>query len=392
MFGRSLYALAAQDFGMRMDGVLLVNFERGPGFVPNQDQIFASALARIHTLPGVTLATPIQILPFTGFQVPPISVPGLANPPNINGQLPYLTAATPELFDILGLEVVQGRRFTVADETGPPVAIVNESMARTVWPGRSALGQCFRIGFDPSFNPETASGPPEPSPSAPCREVIGVVRNVRQRQVIPSGDEARLMQYYVPFSQSDVAPLFAGPMPHVQGMLLRVAGGADRLAASIRRLVLDGRADLPFLRVMPYSDLLEPQMRPWRTGTTLLLLLSALALAVAALGLYAAFSYAVSERRREMAIRIAIGALPRGVLLMVLREAAVLAACGAVLGCVITAISGRWIQSLLFGTSATDPIVLGSTAIVMLFVAIIAGFVPARHAASADPNTLLRVE
>ena len=80
------------------------------------------------------------------------------------------------------------------------------------------------------------------------------------------------------------------------------------------------------------------------------------------------------------------------VLLLAALSMSVIAACGAVLGCVITAISGRWIQSLLFGTSATDPMVLGSTAIVMLLVAIIAGFVPARHAASADPNTLLRVE
>jgi putative ABC transport system permease protein len=392
MFGRSLYALVAQDLGMRMTDVLLVNFERGPGFVPNQDQIFASALDRIRALPGVTLATPIQILPFTGFQVPPISVPGLAGPPSINGQLPYLTAATPELFDILGLEFVQGRRFTAADETGPPVAIVNESMARTVWPGKSALGQCFRIGFDPSFDPETATGPPAPSPSAPCREVIGVVRNVRQRQVIPSGDETRLMQYYVPFSQSHVAPPFAGPMPHVQGLLLRVTAGADTLAAPIRRLVVDGRTDLPFLRVRPYADLLEPQMRPWRMGTALLLLFSGLALIVSAVGLYAAFAHAVGERRREMAIRIAIGAVPRGVLLMILREAAALAAVGVVFGCVIAAVGGRWIQAMLFGTTATDPIVLGGASIVMLIVAITAVFLPARQAASADPSTLLRVE
>jgi len=392
MFGRSLYALVTQDFGMRMNDVLLVNFERGPGFVANQDRIFEAALDRIRALPGVKLATPIQILPFTGFQVPPISVPGLAGPPNINGQLPYLTAATPELFEILGLEIVQGRRFTTDDEAGPPVAIVNESMARSVWPGKSAIGQCFRIGFDPSFDPETSAGPPAPSPSAPCREIVGVVRNVRQRQVIPTGDETRLMQYYVPFSQSQVTPPFAGPMPHVQGLLVRATAGADTLAAPIRRIVLDGRSDLPFLHVTPYVDLLDPQMRPWRMGTTLLLLFSGLALAVAAVGLYAAFSYAVSERRREMAIRIAIGARPRGVLLMVLSEAAGLAGLGGLFGCAMAVVSGRWIQSLLFGTTATDPVVLVSAAIVMLIVAITAAFLPARHAASVDPNALLRVE
>jgi putative ABC transport system permease protein len=181
-------------------------------------------------------------------------------------------------------------------------------------------------------------------------------------------------------------------MPHVQGLLLRVTAGADTLAAPIRRLVVDGRTDLPFLRVRPYADLLEPQMRPWRMGTALLLLFSCLALIVSAVGLYAAFAHAVGERRREMAIRIAIGAVPRGVLLMILREAAALAAVGVVFGCVIAAVGGRWIQAMLFRTTATDPIVLGGASIAMLIVAITAVFLPARHAASADPNTLLRVE
>jgi putative ABC transport system permease protein len=104
MFGRSLHALAAQDFGMRMDGVLLVHFEQGSGSVPGQDQLCATALERIRALSGVALATPVGTLPFTGFNVPPFSVPGQAEPPTIDGQLPFLIAATPELFDILALE------------------------------------------------------------------------------------------------------------------------------------------------------------------------------------------------------------------------------------------------------------------------------------------------
>ena len=93
--------------------------------------------------------TPFRTLPFGGHDIPPIAIPGRPDPPNMGGQLPYLIAATPELFDILGVKIVQGRRFVAADDRGEKVTIVNETMAREGWPGESALGKCIRIGFDP---------------------------------------------------------------------------------------------------------------------------------------------------------------------------------------------------------------------------------------------------
>jgi predicted permease len=392
VFARSLYTLAAQDFGMQMDGVMLVQFEQGAGPVPDQDRLFASALERIRALPGVAAATKVGTLPFTGFNVPPFAVPGFAEPPTIEGQLPFLIATTPELFDVLQIEVVHGRRFSAADDAGPPVAIVNETMARTIWPGQSAVGRCFRVGFDPSFDPSTATGPPVPSASLPCREIIGVVRDIRQRSVVPTGSEARLMQYFLPFSQAHVVPAFAADGPRIQGLAVRATIGVDRLEGPICGLISGGRTDLPFLQLGPYSQLIEPQMRPWRTGTALLSLFSSLALIVAAVGLYAAFAQAVGERRREMAIRIAIGARPRGVLFMVLREAAALAVGGVAGGCLAAAFLGRWIQSLLLGTSASDPLVMGAAAAVMIAVSAAATLVPARQASRVDPSELLRSE
>jgi putative ABC transport system permease protein len=394
MFGRSLYNLMAQDFGMRLDEVVLVGFERGPGSVAGQDEIFSSALERIRSMPGVEVATKVQALPFAGFHVPPIGVPGMAESPSVNGQLPYLNAATPELLEILGIDIVQGRRFTAEDEAGrgAPVVIVNQTMARTVWPGENALGKCIRIGFDPSFDPFTAAGPPGPPTTVPCREVVGVARDVRQRSVVPGGIEDRLMQYFVPLSQVPPPPAGVGPGPGILGLLLRTTGDVAGLIAPIRRAVLDGRTDLPFVEVRPYTDLLEQQMRPWRLGAALLSLFGVLALSVAGIGLYAVFAHAIAERRREMAIRIAIGAQPGRVLGMILREAGRLAAVGVLCGCALAVVAGRSLQPMLVGTAPFDPIVLGTAGALMLIVAGLATFLPARTASRADPTALLRAE
>jgi putative ABC transport system permease protein len=389
MFGRSLYNLLAQDFGIDMSNVVVVDVEQGPGGATRGD-LFDAALERVRAVPGVRAATPIAAIPFSGFNVPPIAVPGLAEPPGAGHQLPFLQAATPELFDILGIRIVEGRKLTAADDRGAPVVVVNETMARTVWPGQSALGKCIRIGFDANFDPETATGPPTPSAAVPCREVVGVAHDMRQRSLVPAGNEEHLMQYFVPFSQVPVPPFIPNPDRGAWGLLLKVDRDVAAVAPAVRRVVVGNRTDVPFVRIRRYSQLLDRQMRPWRLGTVLLGLFSALALLVGAVGLYAAFSHAVTVRRREMAIRIAIGARPRGVVGMVLGEALRLAGAGIVAGWIAAVIGGRWLQAMLFDTSRTDPLVLGLAAALMLAVALIATLLPARAASRANPASLLR--
>ena len=389
MFAGSLQQVWSQDFGMTMDDVVIVDFELGPERLDGQDEILGRALEQVRQMPGVELATPIGAIPFSGFHVPPIAVPGRDQPPAVGRQLPYLTQVTPEFLKILGVQLIEGRFLNDADDRGSLVVLVNQSMARGVWPGESAVGKCIRIGFDPDFHPATADGPPTPSEKVPCREVVGVVRDLRQRSVVPAGNEDRLMQYFVPFSQVPFPPFVPDPQ-HIRGLMMRVSTDAAALAPAIRRAVVGDRTDMPIVRVQPYADLLERQVRPWHVGATLLSLFSALAVAVAALGLYAAFAHAVAERRREMAIRMAVGAAPSAVLQMVLRDALLLTGIGAAIGCAAAAGSGRWIQSLLFGIEATDPLVLGAAAAAMLLVAFIATIRPARTASNADPSQLLR--
>jgi putative ABC transport system permease protein len=391
MFGRSLSNLLAQDLGMRMDGVFVVDFEEGAGGGRDgREDVFGDALARVRALPGVRAATAIGAIPFGGHHVPPIAIPGRAEPPNVGGQLPFLQAATPEFFDILGVQIVDGRALTAADDRGAPVVVVNETMARTVWPGEPAIGKCIRIGFDPGFDPETAQGPPTPSAAVPCRQIVGVARDMRQRSLVPEASEARLMQYFVPFAQVPVPPFIPNPDRGAWGLLMRADASAAALGPAVRRVVVGTRTDLPYVRVRPYAQLLERQLRPWRLGTTLFALFGALAVTVGATGLYAAFAHAVTLRRREMAIRLAIGARPRGVVMLVLREALAIAAAGIVCGWLGVLAGGRSLQALLYDTSAADPSILAGAAALMIVVATAATLLPARAASRTDPASLLR--
>ena len=394
LFGASLHRLRSQDFGMDLDRVVVVDFEPTSADLVGQDAFFNEALTRVAGLPGIESATPIDSLPFAGHNVPPISVPGRSEPPSVGGQLPFLTAATPEFLKILGIEVIEGRAFTASDDRAAPVVLVNKTMAGSVWPGEGAVGKCLRVGFGPDFNPETfdpSAGPPMPSDKVACREVVGVFRDVRQRSVLPEGGEDRLMQYLVPFSQVP-KPHFVQDPTTIRGLLLKVRGVNASAPSAIRRTIVAGHSDLPYLRVRPYAELLDRQMRPWTMGTRLLALFSALALAVSAIGMFAAFAHAIAERRREMAIRLAIGARPSSVRALVLREALTIAASGVVLGLLVAVVAGRGIESLLFGTRAADPLVLAFAGGSMLLVAAFATFLPAREAARSDPSVLLRSE
>jgi len=183
-----------------------------------------------------------------------------------------------------------------------------------------------------------------------------------------------------------------GFVPQANGLLVRTATDPARFVDPIRRLVVDGRDTLPYLQVRPYLQALELPVRPWRTGLTLLGMFSVLAIGVAAIGLYAAFAHAMTQRSREMAIRIAIGASPAAVIAMILREAFRLALVGIAAGLVGAILGGRTLQAVLYGFVPADPVVLGSAAIAMLVVIVAATATPAVRASRVDPNLILRAE
>jgi ABC-type antimicrobial peptide transport system permease subunit len=175
-------------------------------------------------------------------------------------------------------------------------------------------------------------------------------------------------------------------------LAVRTSADVDVGLDAIRSAVTEARTDLPFVTVRPYQTMDGPRLTHFVTGTRLLLIFGALALATAALGVYAAFSHSVAERRHEMAVRLAVGASRRGVLLMILREGMAVAARGAATGIIAAGLVGLAARSIIYGLSSPGPLVIAGTTIVVVLVAAVATWLPALSASRADPNTLLRVD
>jgi predicted permease len=390
MFAQSYARLVADEYDARLERVLTVSFDDGPGSVREQDQLFAAAAERVRRVPGIDAAAVYAMLPFgSGIKIPPIDVPGVGEP-RLDGWAPHLIEAAPELFDILGIDIVRGRALIAADDRGAPVAVVSETMARVAWPRGGALGKCFRIGFDPTFDPATSRRPSRPPASAPCREVVGIARDRRRPSARPN--DRRVMHFYVPIAQGLRIPPALGAGPLAEGLVVRTRADVDVSLDAIRAAVTEARSDLPFVQVRPYQTMDAPRLTHFVTGTRLLLIFGALALVTAALGIYAAFSHSVTERRHEMAVRLAVGASRGEVLLMILREGMAVAARGAATGIIAAGLVGLAARSIIYGLSSPGLLVIVGTTVVVVLVAAIATWLPALSASRADPNTLLRVD
>lgn len=388
LFVRSLDRVKSQELGYSVAKLLWVDIdfrERLGG--REHDDYHRDVARKVASLPGVTGATIAQATPFGSFHVPPISVPGKSEPPNVNGQLPMLYASTPEYLKVMGVRLLRGRLLDAGDRAGSQlVVLVNETFAREVWPGESALGKCIRAGHDPFEEPIDGMA----SPSLPCRTVVGVVRDSRVRSLRPVNREASLMQYYVPYEQVPKPPAFVGDVPEVRGLVVAVAGDPARMAPVVQRSIQSTSAMPVYARVRPYQELLDPQMRPWRLGATLFVAFGALALAIAAVGLFGVVSYIVSQRTREIGLRLALGGSGARVGRAVVGQAVRMVAAGVVVGMLAALATSPRVRDLLFETTPRDLTVLAAAATTLVVVAIAAALLPAWRAARLIPMVALR--
>ena len=313
--------------------------------------------------PGVTHAALALTAPFEGGYAAGFRLPGRDSVPVTRDGGPYYNAVSGDYFDAIGARIVQGRAFTESDQAaGAHVAIVNETAARLWWPGESPIGKCIQLD--------------DASPR--CTDVVGIVQNTHRQQIV----EDEYVQLLVPLAQA--APLAPGVV------LFGINGNSDRVAADVHRSMQSVDAGLPYINVRPLDALVAPRLRSWRLGATMFTVFGALAVVLAAIGLYSVLAYDVAERRLELGVRSALGAAtPRLALLVISRGVRAVAA-GTVLGVMISLLLGPRVAALLFQTSPRDPIVFIAVSAVLFVVAVVATLVPAIRAARVDPMDALR--
>jgi predicted permease len=342
----------------------------------SQKQItfFRSVLDRLSTTPGVTAAGAGFPLPFSGSNVTgSFEIKGLPVAPGSPGPWGGRRFVTPGFFKTLGIPLLRGRTFTNDDRINTQrVVVIDESLARRYWLSRDPVGQRIRRGG-----------------RDPWATIVGVVGNVRFSQLAgqeQSSEGAQSADNGVVYFST-----YQAPRP-VDFVLARSTGGSVALSGAIRRAVRDVDANQPVYEVHSMRQRIWASLGPQRFSVTLLGVFAALALVLASVGLYGVISYGVAQRTHEIGIRIALGAQPSQVGGRILLEAMKLAAVGAGFGIALALGLSRLIAGLLYGVSAADPITLLAVTLVLIIVAAIAAYVPARRAARVDPMVALRYE
>ena len=367
LFVRSLRNVRTVRLGYDVDPVLIVDLQmRGV----NLDSAAAVALRTrlldgARTIPGVAHAARRVTVPFWSMWNTDLHVAGIDSVERL-GEFD-LNAVSAEYFATMGTRILRGRGIAETDVAGAPrVMVVAQSMAKALWPGREALGQCVRVGSD----------------TVPCTTVVGIAEDIKAQEL---GDSASSRYYYYYLSAVQFNP-------DAGGLFVRTLGPAAAGEETVRRRLQALMPGVSYVTVTPFSEILGNRTQAWRLGATMFTVFGALALALAAIGLYSVIAYNVAQRTQEMGVRLALGAQARDVVRLVLRDGLRLAVVGVVLGGAVALVVSRWVRPLLFGVSPRDPLVFGGVAVALLAVAGLASAIPARRAARVDPMQALRTE
>jgi predicted permease len=335
-------------------------------------QFIRRVIDRLEATPGVESAATVTPLPLSmnGWQTS-FLVEGFPEPEP--GKFPTndIARITPNYFRTMGIRLLRGRPFTWQDtENAPLVAIIDETFADTWFANQDPIGRRIKIN----------AGHPVPGmPPPPWVTVVGVVNHVKNYGI----DQESRVEVYVPYTQSTLSQAT---------LVVKGSGDTAAVGAAIKQAVREADPTLPVFTIRTMEEYLERTLTSKRLMMLLLALFAAVALTLAAVGLYGVMSYGVAQRTSEIGIRMALGAHPRDVLRLVIGHGMVLTACGLVLGLAGAYWLTRVIETLLFGVSANDAATFAGVAALLAVVAFLATWIPARRAARVDPLVALRYE
>jgi predicted permease len=366
LFIQSLRNTQQIDPGFEPKNLLVMSFDVGAqGYDQARGEAFyRDAMERAKALPGVRSASLAANLPIAGGGFSRTVFPeGRDQSTGSTGTFVVCDTIAPGYLDTLDIALHRGRDLTEADRPDKPlVVLINEAMAAKFWPGEEAVGKRFKFYGDPDY-----------------RQVAGVVENTK---LFSLGEEPQpkafvpLGQYYEP----------------AMTLLVRTTGDPKPLLESVRRAVQGMDANLPLTNVQTVSSLLDQALWAPRMAAILLSIFGGLALVLATIGVYGVTSYSVGQRTHEFGLRMALGARTNDVLGLVLRQGMRPVALGVGLGLVAALWVTRYVATLLVGVAATDPVVFSVIALLLLAVAALAGYVPARRATRVSPTVALRYE
>ncbi len=333
-----------------------------------QQRIFQQQLLeRLRAVPGVASVASVDNLPFSGNAFnSSFTVEGRPVPPVSERPRAYYRVISPDYFSTMGIRIARGNPFTdrdTADVQG--VAIINDVAAQRFWPGEEPLGKKIKRGRPESRNPWVT--------------IVGIVGSGAQNSL----REIAQPEIYTPYAQ-ETSRKFT--------LVARTSTDSRSLAPAIRQEVWATDRDLPVSNMKLMNELISNSVAQPRFYVILLGVFAGLALVLAAVGVYGVMSYSVMLRTRDIGIRMALGARPIDIFKNVLTRALMRAIIGLAIGLFLAIVSTRVISSMLYGISATDPITLAGTVLVLLVVAVVASYLPARRATKVDPMVTLRYE
>jgi predicted permease len=363
LFVQSLRNVRGIRLGFDADSVLVVSLNMRDVKLDSaaMTSLRLRLLESVKDVPGIQYASLQRAIPFAGMSQWPIFVSGIDST-NALGQF-HFNAVSADYFKTMGTRIVRGRAIERSDVEGSQrVVVVGESMANVLWPNQEPIGKCVRVGL---------------VDTVPCRYVVGVAENIHSESI---DAEPKLYFYYMPAAQWQ---------PQGGGLFVRAASANGKRAEEVRQRLQREMPGTSFVTVRSLGDIVGTQVRSWVVGTTVFMGFGALALVLAAVGLYSVIAYNVMQRMHELGVRLALGAPRSGIVRLVVMDGVRVALAGSVVGAIVAAAAARWVGPLLFRQSPRDPMVFALVGAVLVGVAVVASGIPAMRAARVDPKTAL---
>jgi predicted permease len=325
-------------------------------------EFYRRQVERVRTIPGIESATLARRLPLTDGRIAfaAVRIDGYAPAKDEDTRLNYETVG-PQYFQTMRIPLVRGREFDERDQEGAPgVVIINETMARRYWPGGDPLGRRLKLTKD-------------------WLEIVGIAKDVKNRSL----SEGPRPFLYLPLLQDYRSNMI---------LVARTAVEPEKMFPPVRAEVATLDPEIPMFDAKTLEEHIGISLFLQRMAATLLSIFGLLALSLSAIGLYGVMSYSVSQRTRELGIRISVGAERRDIFKLIVGQGLALSIVGLLCGLVVALAVTRLTANLLYGVSATDPATFIAIALLLLCVTLLACYFPARRATKVDPMIALRVE